>query len=334
MLPRNIQQCLRADPEHGFVYLNNPKAGCSTVKANLWRGVSPDTLRPNTRTYDKEHEPFSRDVAGATWMRDAFVFTFVRNPLGRLVSTYTNKIADKSDPATWASFAKRFDLVHDAEVSFDAFVEMIAGEPPSTLNPHWRPQYINVLSAFVRPNFVGHLERMDQTMPTVLDRLFGPGSVPYARRDGHRTKGPRPAFESYFVDPATRSRALDLYQGDFARFGYLPDIARTKSVVPELSPQGDHTHEGLAALAQLRAGGPLAARRAHLKQIRQTLEAPDDPLAKDWVLYEQLTLRAPTHAKTVALLTRRLPSLRNAHPNLKQAAKAVARANNRPDLAP
>jgi len=95
-----LDDCLRVNQAHNFIYLNNPKVGCSTVKAAVWKAVAPDTFDPGKG-------------------------------------------------------------VHDLARS------------PAKLNPHWRPQFLNICYPFITPDFIGRLENMDGQLPDVLGHIFG-----------------------------------------------------------------------------------------------------------------------------------------------------------------
>lgn len=148
-LPRILRQALRANRAHGFVYLNNPKVGCSTVKTSLWcatEGCGPADI-PDVHAL--EGSPFEREIAALDWAGEAFVFTFVRNPYARIVSAWRNKVVAQSD-TTWASFARRHGRDPAEPTDFDAFVAFIAAihrptrprasgrRSPSIPVPGWR----------------------------------------------------------------------------------------------------------------------------------------------------------------------------------------------------
>ena len=88
---------MRADlPDHGLLYVKNPKAACSTLL--FWLDLlhtGDDTFAPHS--VHKEHRlPQVKDVGWDTVARmlagDAFRFSFVRDPIGRVESAYRDKI--------------------------------------------------------------------------------------------------------------------------------------------------------------------------------------------------------------------------------------------------
>ena len=153
-----LDDCLRVNQAHNFIYLNNPKVGCSTVKAAVWKAVAPDT--------------------------------------------------------------------------FD----------PGKLNPHWRPQFLNICYPFITPDFIGRLENMDGQLPDVLGHIFGKAFDKQTRRKAHATAA-QDTYQSFYETSQTRDRVEKIYEQDFAYFGYTPDPdAQAPAKGPITAPSGNHAH--------------------------------------------------------------------------------------------
>ena len=82
-------------PAHRVVYINNPKCGCSTLKLLMYRAHlnDPDFDPPNVHTIDVTPKPreygwpeTSRLLTGG-----GYVFTFVREPVARAISAYSDR---------------------------------------------------------------------------------------------------------------------------------------------------------------------------------------------------------------------------------------------------
>jgi hypothetical protein len=169
--PWLLQQALRVNLDHGVIYLNNPKSGCTTVKTGLWlalQGQAPPLGSPLVHT--TVNSPLSKALTDADAARRAFVFSFERNPLQRLVSAYLDKVVARRD-SIWTEFATRFGADPVQAPSFDGFVEVLSGVPPELQNPHWRAQHLNILYPFVRPNLLADLGALRRELPVVLGRL-------------------------------------------------------------------------------------------------------------------------------------------------------------------
>ena len=67
-----LEQKLYVLPDQKLVYLSNAKAGCSTLKASLWRAVSPDTFNPDIPAHDRRGSPFSPTIKAIAKDLDEF----------------------------------------------------------------------------------------------------------------------------------------------------------------------------------------------------------------------------------------------------------------------
>nr|WP_280635819.1 MULTISPECIES: sulfotransferase family 2 domain-containing protein [unclassified Ruegeria] len=242
---------VRGLKKHNLVYLTNHKVGSTFVIKHMWN-ISGQKLQ--TDLYNLESNPFENTLDCISRSRNAFVFTFVRNPFARALSVYNHKInADigRRDAVTWASFYKSFGLSEDAKVSFDEFIELLSeSDDLIYFNPHWRPQSINVLNSFVTPNFLGHVETMDED----FGQAMLAAGIDYAGfRTGAVNKGPSDtnrALKDALSNPLTVDRIAKLYGTDFEAYGYSTDpLAPTESSMTAVRTEGKHP--ALASLANL-----------------------------------------------------------------------------------
>jgi hypothetical protein len=216
-----VNRNLRFSAELGLIYLNNPKAGCSTLKFSLWTAVDRLTGR-NTFTgkvHDRRVDPFARDVfaldesASEIFSRSP-MFSVVRNPYSRILAAYLNKIPN--DPHVWTVFHEGFGLRPDLDkndLPFRDFLRLIAVAPPSLLDGHFRPQCDNLLLPLTKPAFIGYLEDMG----SVGDFLAGFGveiqnHVQHATHSADRLKD--------YCDPECSDLIRDIHAEDFKLLGY------------------------------------------------------------------------------------------------------------------
>jgi hypothetical protein len=306
-----LKTALRINAEYGFLYLNNPKVGCSTIKTSLWKGVRGKAPSKQEQVHVLEGSPFENEMAEPAIMQRAFVFTFVRNPFQRLVSAYLNKVELRAD-TVWHGFATKRGLDPEAPVSFDEFVEIITNSPPEQNDPHWRPQHLNALYPLVTPNLVAELESLNDLLPGIMTRLFGPNAPQMAQQTSHKTAA-KQSWRSYFGDAGTVARARQFFVGDFEAFGYR-DAVEGESRSGSMPRMSDNDHPELARLA--------AYLRAAPEDQSATLNAMTEPSLQDWALGQRL-LRPRLHQTTLPALLQTHAGEIAASPYLRRVAATV-----------
>lgn len=210
-----------------YIYVNNFKCGCSTIRRTLWAsehalGVATAPLHPHAET---QLLPFVNDLRRWEHVDSQFVFTFVRNPYVRVLSAFLDKIA-RREPPVWGPFSKRHNL-GEREISFLEFLRLIASESPETMDIHWRPQRLIIGTDIVPYNFVGAMETFAADLAEVTHTLFGPKATIETFLP-HRTQ----AFERLQQYYGTEERAIvvDLFGQDFAALGYAIDLNQLERV--------------------------------------------------------------------------------------------------------
>lgn len=174
-----IKNCLYF-PKHGVVYINNPKAGCTTFK----RALSGD--------YETNGSDFHADCDKKYLIEDFSVLEpgtptiFIsRDPVKRFHSCYQNKVKrilyeETMGKAKALPMRKRrlvktirneLNLPRRSFISMDMFIEFVRHElktvDPNKINGHYRPQTDTIRLAGGQPHFIGRLE----DMPELWDRL-------------------------------------------------------------------------------------------------------------------------------------------------------------------
>jgi tetratricopeptide (TPR) repeat protein len=221
----HILGSIRYSPDAGYVYLNNPKCACSTIKYALWSmekeagriDYLPDPKQLHGIGFWSHHYDFQdRD--------DVFVFSVVRNPFTRILSTYLDKIAKKN--VIRDTFCRLYQVKGNRDISFGEFLETIGQSPSHYDDLHWRLQTDNILFDALRIDFIGHLENIDQDLPHALNRVFRTTS--FEPRQSHQTNAAR-QIEDFF-GPREIEIVREKYSSDFENFGYSYDPKVTRPV--------------------------------------------------------------------------------------------------------
>ena len=218
-----------------YIYVEVPKAGSSSVVANLYRVAHGETadaeisrndmanaLRYPERGNDKQ---FENHLRSALILDDHFIFTFVRNPYTRILSGFLNKIDHPSDESRGRRAALGFQE-HDIEdVSFFRFLMRLREADIDTLDIHFRPQWhLLGLNKSIKYDFIGHLESFETDLHYVLRRIGGDHSLPdgLVAWRGHATNAKDQLLQ--FYGPEEQALVAEIYEDDFKYLGYGFDL--------------------------------------------------------------------------------------------------------------
>ncbi len=211
-----------------YVYINNPKTGCTSLKSALAELETRDTDAA-VDAFDiryihgaasplKRHWPlFPRATLSQRLRRGYRFVSFVRNPYTRLLSCYLDKIVRRYEPAL------RTLPGGERPADFAAFVRAIVTQPDRAMDPHWRPQTANLHHDRIPYTFLGRFE----TYPRDFARIFEVLAIPEDRRPPVRHLNPTSREGQSLADLYT-SEIQDLvyerYRDDFVAYGYPYDL--------------------------------------------------------------------------------------------------------------
>lgn len=221
VLPRRkLDKSAHVSTSLGLTYITNQKVACSTVKLALQRAHLGDpSYTPPKSVHHHETSPLltwpdltvTREVLAQT-----FVFSFVRNPFGRLRSAYLNKIVM---PQKQGSFRVKAGFGYDEIPPFREFVLAVCAQTPLKQNAHWRLQALNLSVGRITYDFIGRLETFDvdwaRLRAATGDVL--PAEPETAGRVTRKKKAERLEFDSEMTRAVTTA-----YADDFDLFGYDP----------------------------------------------------------------------------------------------------------------
>ena len=207
-------------PHMPVIYVNNPKSGCSTIKHSL--------KAAEAREYEKSGKDFKRsksphaedDCLTRIGLRISkcsrrFIISCVRNPYTRALSCFLDKI-ERKVPRTPRALR---DLRNRGVESFEQYLFELSRLNPRDLDPHFRPQHINLNFPNISYDRVFFLENTNPLNRFLVQ--LSPGFqletfAPHSRSSNSRIR-------SYYTD---RSAELvrSIYANDFLSFGYSIDL--------------------------------------------------------------------------------------------------------------
>lgn len=226
-----LNYSIHVSVERRYIYFNNPKAGCTTIKANLnsWEAACLGReLRYRTlaEIHDRRCGAL-KTPADIGWGRfaemladnDVRKIAFVREPVSRVLSAFLSKL-------TWNSaqnrklrlLAGRGDNVD--KWSLDEFISLLEQPQILVADEHWRPQVRQICRREVSPSFLGRFETLDADLAKLRESLFGAG-MNASVIDARKISSENQTTAAKLIDQISseqRARIEALYAADFAEF--------------------------------------------------------------------------------------------------------------------
>lgn len=217
--------------KYKYIYVETPKAGCSTIKDTLQRMELeyPELIRSNADClHDRNYSPLLSPSQSCGLDRllgnpDYFVFCFVRNPYTRLLSAYLEKIVQGKYAKTNILIAMGENPTElTKEISFQEFIDVVCHQSISQMDPHWRMQYYQTFQDSINYDFIGRLENFQNDCDYVFSKIRADYAKYYRSERRHATRSEE--FLNKFYSEDLKERVFDKYKQDFEYFGYDKNI--------------------------------------------------------------------------------------------------------------
>lgn len=200
-------------PQDGFFFNRIPKAANSTIMATLAAYSGYRKLGGRSRSKSRFLRPARMSTAQVAALDQTFRFTFVRDPYGRALSAFEDKVVRKRKQARpFYDWLGRIE--EPAFIDFLRFLE----DGGAHSDPHWAPQADLMLLPVAAFDFIGRLETLEADLGHVVDRLFAPDAPLEMRRAGPRTDSAKRLTGAY--TPEGLAIVNRVYAADFELFGY------------------------------------------------------------------------------------------------------------------
>ncbi len=217
---------------HRYLYIENAKSGCTTLKSTLGNyeilsaGLGPKLAENFLKNVHANMigTPFTKPFQLGAQRFEALcddseihIFTFVRNPLSRLVSAYLDKI--KMKKAQSYQVYQHLGRELDEEVTFAEFIHALHGlhRSGASFDKHYRSQLRQCGDGRVRLDFIGRLETFEKDFESLVNKLGFDGIELLA---GQRHSTNSEELLTHYYTPQLEEIVYELYEQDFTRFGY------------------------------------------------------------------------------------------------------------------
>lgn len=216
-----------------YLYVETAKVACSTIKKRLYMEAMTDI---NTVLEKIHGEVFETPLVKPSQVKDNlfykvlkeeryFRFTFVREPVERIVSAYIDKIC--RDTPHRRRFFERWapDQDSDTIMSFDTFVSLLHEMPNirtrdwpwpwhvQRYDKHWRPQSALIFWGEIQYDLIGCMARFEDDWKKVCAAIEYPIPDKWISHRYHETGAQDRIAE--LVTPAIRKKLEEIYSVDF-----------------------------------------------------------------------------------------------------------------------
>lgn len=231
--PADFRHTLLISPRFRYLFGNNPKVACTTIRKLLidaeYGEVRSYSERSGTLHYNEflpflnvwQLEDFPK------WLRHpkTFKFCFVRNPYTRLLSGYLDKVVRGEPQKMNVLEALGKPNQPTADISFSTFVRTVCAMPVGDQDQHWRVQYYQTYQEGISYDFIGRFENLQADLQTVADHIgitefmnaetFGAAG----HTSRHHATGAASLLQEYYT-PELCEIVQQGFAEDFSCFGY------------------------------------------------------------------------------------------------------------------
>ena len=211
-----------------LLFLRNQKCACTQTTQFLYAyGNNGATYMGNVHRADRGIYPARYRwavIRPVLMAHQAFLFTFVRDPVARAVSAFRNFFLDQDNIARHKHMgpmqAHGFDPAGSPERNFDVFLDYVAhtlAVDRIRCDTHWRLQVDNIAFRDLTFDLIGRVESYNADIARVFAAVGRPDFPPPALL-AQRHNPSRPT--TFTASPAQRARIAQIYAEDYEAFGY------------------------------------------------------------------------------------------------------------------
>ncbi len=139
------------DNKFKIVYLVTSKCACTSIKKFMYKGYYKNNFKGNNihKSFPVKFK-FRKNNINLDDYKDYYIFTVVRDPDDRLISTYNNKF---NVPYEDFEFLNYYRNIFDPQDSFEVFLKKIKTIEPKFMDRHFVPLSYKIKSS----NFKGDI---------------------------------------------------------------------------------------------------------------------------------------------------------------------------------
>jgi len=213
--------------EHRFLFVNNPKAGCTKVKKLLQALSGFDVPEDVGAIHGRNGVGFVKSIMDYSLSEQIYLlespdvcrFSFVRNPYERTLSAYRSKVVG---PKKYGFIQEDLISIRTTDEtglpSFQEFVDFVFKQDDTIRDIHWKSQYADLHFDKINYNYVGRFEFFQRDLHTLLVKLKADEKLFSSISKVENASAGITMEEAYSVD--LRAKINSMYDIDFKTFNY------------------------------------------------------------------------------------------------------------------
>jgi hypothetical protein len=208
---------------YSAVYIEIPKVACSSIKVALSNLLQIELNGPSKDPHQSRFPEAVPCLKSSLMFNGYFSFSFVRNPWGRLLSCYRDKVLFQAQGFTnstqrsgVADCFAHYDQIRP-KMTFLEFVEVVASIPDEKADAHFRSQFtfLSNASGEIAVDFIGRFESLSTDLLEVQKKARMPlFTLPMLQTTGTGTD-----YRTHY-DSNTHLLVENRFAKDIELFGY------------------------------------------------------------------------------------------------------------------
>lgn len=216
------EQAILLEP-YASVYIEMPKVACSSIKVALAELLDIELDGPDGDPHQSTFPEANPRLDADSLFQGYFSFSFVRNPWGRLLSCYRDKVlfqakgfTNSTQRAGVADCFARYEKIRP-DMAFGEFVSAVASIPDEEADAHFRSQYTFLSNARgeIAVDYIGRFESLSSDLIEIQTiAKMPPFTLPVFQATGVGSD-----YREHY-DANTRSLVEKRFVKDIDWFGY------------------------------------------------------------------------------------------------------------------
>jgi len=208
-----------------LIYIVISKSACTSIKTTI--GKNYDIVSRTKKGLDIHLNPKWERIFGKLDKKyhEYFIFSFVRNPFTRIVSSYKDRVlTSESNGSFLSNYFIGYPFRILPNISFQHFVNIISRIPDFLADRHFKSQYYSIHKKKISTSFIGKIEHFGTDWKYIADK-FDFNEIIDKKNTTNKSKDIYKEYYTYY-DIISAKKVFKRYKKDILTYGYLEEYHR------------------------------------------------------------------------------------------------------------